>query len=108
MAKKYATVTEEIKAKVFVLLLDGKSQKNIGKILNISSNNVFLIKNNIECNSRYNRGKTIKVTGVSEALYNELEAIADNLGYRKLSQFIKKELPNLRDKFPANLRVKKN
>lgn len=108
MGKKYTAVTEEIKAKVFVLLAEGKSQKNIGKILNISSNNVFLIKNNIECNAKYNRGRTIKVAGVSDALYNELEAISDNLGYRKLSQFIKKELPNLRDKFPANLRVKKN
>lgn len=108
MGKKYTLVTSEIKARVFVLLSEGKSQKAIGKILNISSNNVFLIKNNIECNSKYNRGKTIKVTGVSDALYNELDAISDNLGYKKLSQFIKKELPNLRDKYPANLRVKKN
>lgn len=108
MDKKYNLVTNEIKAKVFVLLADGKSQKKIGKILNISSNNVFLIKNNIEDNSKYNRGRTIKATGISEALYNELDAISDNLGYKRLSHFIKKELPSIRDKYPANLRVKKD
>ena len=45
MGKNYTAVNDEIKANVFVLLSEGKSQKAIGKILNISSNNVFLIKN---------------------------------------------------------------
>lgn len=108
MGKNYTAVNDEIKANVFVLLSEGKSQKAIGKILNISSNNVFLIKNDIECNAKYNRGKTIKTTGVSDALYNDLEAISENLGYKRLSHFIKKELPSIRDKYPAKMRVKKN
>jgi len=108
MSKKYNTVTDEIKARVFVLLAEGKAQKTIGKILNISSNDVFYIKNNIECTAQYNRGKTVKATGVSDSLYNDLSAISDNLGYKKLSHFIKKELPSIRDKYPANLRIKKS
>lgn len=107
MNKKYNIVTDEIKAKVFVLLNEGVSQKTISKTLNISSNNVFLIKNKIPKYSAYNRGKLIKVTGVSDSVYSDLDAIADNLGYKKLSHFIKKELPSIRDKYPASLRVKK-
>lgn len=107
MGKKYNVVTDEIKAKVFVLLCEGKSQKTISKILNISSNNVFLIKNNTD-NSKYNRGNMVKVTGISDLLHNDLTAIAENLGYEKLSHFIKKELPSIRDKYPANMRIKRS
>lgn len=105
MSKKYKSITEEIKAKVFVLLSEGKSQKEIGKTLNISSWNVFLIKNNTD---KCNRGKVVRATGISDSLYNELENISENLGYKKLSHFIKKELPKIRDQYPANMRAKRS
>lgn len=107
MPKKYNELNDEVKAKIFVLLNDGKSQKQIAKILNISSHNVFLIKNRFD-EKKYNRGNVIRATGVSDSLFNDLLAISDNLGYKKLSQFIKKELPSIRDKYPPNMRIKKD
>lgn len=107
MSKKYNNLTDEIKAKIFILLNDGKPQKTIAKILNVSAHNVFLVKNKFD-EKKYNRGNVIRATGISDSLFNDLTAISENLGYKKLSQFIKKELTSIRDKYPANMRVKKN
>lgn len=102
---QYTPVTEKIKKKVIALLAEKKSQKKISELLNISPRNVFLIKNDL---TAYKNGKEVRATGVSEALYKELENISENLGHKKLSHFIKKELPAIRDKYPANFRVKKH
>jgi len=101
----YNKITNKIKSRVDALLWEKKTQKEISVILNISQYNVFLIKNKVV---EYNRGRVVRATGVSDALYNELENISENLGYKKLSHFFKKELPAIRDKYPQHMRVKKH
>jgi len=105
MSKNYIPVTDKIKQKVLRLLEKNKSQKTISDTLNISPRNVFLIKNNLP---KYNTGRVVRATGVSESLYRELENISENLGFKKLSHFIKKELPKIRDSYAESLRIKKH
>lgn len=94
MAKKYKKINDNLKSKALELLSIGYTQMKVSERLKISPRSVFLIKNNI---SKYSNGKTIRVTGVSDSLYKDLEEISKRLNYSKLSQFIRKELFRIRD-----------
>lgn len=96
MAKKYKKINEGLKNEILILLSKKLTHKKISETLNVSPHNVFLINKGID---KYNRGRTVRVSGVSESLYKDLETISEKCGYPKLSQFMKKELVTIRNRY---------
>ncbi len=93
---KYKPLTSELKLEINNLLLKGFSQVYVSEKLNVSKHKVFLVANGFD---KYERGNRIHIDQISDKVYNELINISENKGL-KLSEFLRKELRYITEKYP--------
>jgi hypothetical protein len=83
-----------------VMLKNKTSIREISKKVNVSSHQVFKIKNGIDS---YSRGNLISVNSVSDKVYKDLHNIADNLNM-KFPEFMKMELKKITTSYPEKMK----
>lgn len=97
---KYKPLTSELKLEINKLLAQKFSQVYISNKLNVSKHCVFLVANNLK---KYERGNRIHIDQISDKVYNELINISENKGL-KLSEFLRKELRYITEKYPQYIK----